>query len=287
MLEKMKNLFKKDDSDFDDNSDFDFDKKIGKKEKLKFVKKAKDESLDFDDSADFDPDGKSNKKAKGKRIRVKDDRDFSFSDPDKKEPFKFEFKWWMVIPVVVIVGIIIAAVAVGEAESAHDKEVFQVAISTLPEKLVYYVGEEPSYTGLTITTTLNDGTSFSEGPEACTFSGFNSEFPELEQRITVTYGEHTFVFTVDIKERPRPVATLKSISLKTLPKTEYKVGNALSVGGGIILVEYDDGSTKEIQLKYGHISGFSSEVAGNFTITVFVEENGVLATCTYEITVTE
>ena len=69
MLEKIKRLFKKDDLNFDDNSDFDFDKKIGRKEKFKFVKKAKDESLDFDDSTDFDLNEKSNKKAKGKRTR--------------------------------------------------------------------------------------------------------------------------------------------------------------------------------------------------------------------------
>ena len=232
-----------------------------------FNKIFKKDTIDFDD-VEFDDDKKSG---------------FSF-DLFKKD---FKFKWWMLIPAVVILAIVIAVVSIGAAESAYDKQVSHVAITSLPEKLVYYVGEEPSYTGLTITTTLNDGTSFSEGPEACTFSGFNSEFPELEQRITVTYGEHTFVFNVDIKERPNPVDTLKSVSLKTLPKTEYKVGDALSVGGGIILVEYEDGSTKEIQLKYGHVSGFSTEVAGNFTITVFVEEGGVLATCTYQITVTE
>lgn len=326
MFEKIKGLFKKSQTEFDDNADFDVDKKLNKKvlfkvkkkniydnvdldktvnfddktnfdldkelnKKVKFKSKknVKEDNGVFDDSADFDLDEKSNKKAKDKKTRVKDDRDgdFSFSDHDEKGPFKFEFKWWMLIPLVLVFAAVMAVITNNAISAAKGNEVSQVAISSLPDKLVYYVGEEPSYTGLIITTTLNNGTSFTEGPEACTFSGFNSEFAELEQRITVTYGEHTFVFTVDIKERPRPVATLKSISLKTLPKTEYKVGNALSVSGGIILVEYNDGSTREIQLKYGHISGFSTEVAGNFTITVLVEEGGILATCTYNITVTE
>ena len=287
MLEKIKRLFKKDDLNFDDNSDFDFDKKIGRKEKFKFVKKAKDESLDFDDSTDFDLNEKSNKKAKGKRTRVKDDRDFSFSDPDEKEPFKFKFKWWMLIPVVVILAIVIAVVAIGAAESTYDKQVSQVAISSLPEKLVYYVGEQPSYTGLTITTTFNNGTTFTEGPESCTFSGFNSEFAEEEQHITITYGEHTFVYTITIKEPVKPFSPLVNISLVTLPKTEYKVGDWLNVNDGVLLLEYEDGSTRRIRLEHNHIRNFSSDNPGNFTITVKVVEDGYLATCTYDITVTE
>ena len=149
------------------------------------------------------------------------------------------------------------------------------------------MGEEPSYTGLTITTTLNDGTSFTEGPEACTFSGFNSEFAKEEQVITVKYKEHTFVYTITIKEPVRPVSPLKSVTLESMPKTEYKVGDWMNVNDGVLLLEYEDGSTRRIELEHKHVYGFSTDAPGTFTLTIKVHEDGYLVTCTYQITVTE
>ncbi len=197
---------------------------------------------------------------------------------------KSKFRWWMV-PLAIVLVIATVVIVNSTRSAAHGKMVSSVAISSLPEKLVYYIGEEISYTGLEITTTLNNGTSFTEGPEACTFSGFNSEFAEEEQRITVTYGEHKFVYTVTIKEPVRPLSPLTSISLEALPKTEYKVGDGLSVENGVLLLTYKDGFTRRIRLEYGHIYDFSTEKAGSFTITVKLREEGYLATCTYQITV--
>ena len=333
MLEKIKRLFKKNNTDFDDNVGFDVDRKLGKKPRFTVEKKAKDDNVDFDnnvafnDSVDFDLDKKINKKAKFKVERkAKDDNvafddnvefdldrklnkkpkfndkkkvnnkagfmddkdvDFSLDKPSKKKPFKFEFKWWMLIPIVLILAITITVIVLDVEKTTHDKEVSQVAISSLPTKLVYYVGEHPSYTGLTITTTFNDGTEFTEGPEACTFSGFNSEFAVEEQQITVTYKEHTFVYTITIKEPVRPFSPLVKISLETLPKTEYKVGDWLNVNDGVLLLEYEDGSTRRVRLEHKYVYDFSTENPGTFTVTVKLREDGFLATCTYEITVTE
>lgn len=333
MLEKINKLFKKDDTEFDGNADFDVDRKLGKKPRFKVEKKAKDDNVAFDnnvafnDSVDFDLDKKLNKKVKSKdKQKTKDDNlafddnvdfdldrklnkktkskdkkkansntgfkddqdvDFSLDKPSKKAPFKFEFKWWMLIPIVLILAITITVIVLDVAKTTHDKEVLQVAISSLPTKLVYYVGEQPSYTGLTITTTFNDGTEFTEGPEACTFSGFNSEFAEEEQRITVKYKEHTFVYTITIKEPVRPFSPLRSVTLESMPKTEYKVGDWMNVNDGVLLLEYEDGSTRRIQLEHKHVYGFSTDNPGTFTLTVKIHEDGYLATCTYEITVTE
>lgn len=77
------------------------------------------------------------------------------------------------------------------------------------------------------------------------------------------------------------------VSIKTMPKTEYKVGDYLSIEGGVLLLHYDDGSTREVVLDYYHIEGFSSKEPGTYTLTVKYVEDGFLATCTYEITVTE
>lgn len=198
-------------------------------------------------------------------------------------------KKWMYISIilvaVLVVSAIVTAVIINARRNEHGRQVSQVAISSLPTKLEYYVDEQPSYTGLTITTLLNNGTSFAEGPEACTFSGFDSRFAVSRQDIYVTYGEHIFVFSITIKERPRPFSPLTKISLETLPKTEYVAGDWLNVDDGVLLLEYENGSTRRIRLEPYMIYGFSAKNEGTFTITVKLREDGYLATCTYEITV--
>lgn len=218
-----------------------------------------------------------------KNYYKKSHRKFSYSDRSRKG---LKFKWW-IIPIVVVLIAAVAAVLLFTTNNANENAVVSVAISSKPNKLVFYVGEQPSYTGLAITTTLNNGTTFTEGPEACQFSGFNSEFAQEEQQITVTYKDHTFVYTITIKEPPRPFSPLKKISLETLPKTEYKVGDWLNINDGVLLLEYEDGSTRKIRLEPSYIYDFSTETPGNFTITVKLREDGYLATCTYNITVTE
>ena len=293
MLEKIKNLFKKDDTDFD------LDKKFKKKVDFDFKKKSNDDSADFDnnvsfdDNSDFDLDRKFNKKVKSKdekkaknnNTEFKDDNDVDFSLDKPKRGLIF--RWWMLIPIVLVFVVVIAVITNNAISTAKGNEISYVAISSLPTKLVYYVGEQPSYTGLAITTTFNDGTEFTEGPEACTFSGFNSEFAVEEQRITVKYKEHTFVYTITIKEPVRPFSPLRSVTLESMPKTEYKVGDWMNVNDGVLLLEYEDGSTRRIRLEHKHVYGFSTDNPGTFTLTVKVHEDGYLATCTYEITVTE
>ena len=227
----------------------------------------------------------TNIKFNGKSSRGQNAKFGEASSATKKS---FKFKMWMLIPIILVLAIAITVVVFNAKKTAMENEVMQVSISSLPTKLVYYVGEEFSDTGFAVTTMLNNGISFTEGPEACTFSGFDSRFATSKQEITVTYGTHTFVFTVDIKERPRPISPLTEVSLIAMPKTEYKVGEILSVSGGVLLLKYEDGSSREIQLKYNHIYDFSTDKpAEKLTVSVLVEENGYLGVCTYDITVTE
>ncbi len=202
---------------------------------------------------------------------------------------KIKKKTWVILSIVIAFVLVLAvalSVIIGNIRKNEEgRQVADVTMTSLPYKTTFYIGEEASYTGLVITTTLNNGTTYTDGPEACTFSGFDSRFAESNQVIYVTYGEYSFVYSITIKERPREASALVSATLISLPKTEYKIGDPLSVSGGILKLEYENGTNREIQLKYNHISNFSSQFAGTFTIVVFVEEDGYLATCTYEITV--
>lgn len=203
---------------------------------------------------------------------------------NEKKSSKKRRKWW-IIPIVVVLIVVVVLVVNNVKRNSYGDQISSVAISSLPNKVEYYVGEEPNYEGFTVSTTYNNGTTFTEGPEACTFSGFNSEFAVEKQTITVVYGEHTFAFDITIKEPIRPFSPLVKISFDTLPKTEYKVGDWLDVSEGVLILEYEDGYTRKIRLEYNHIYDFSTENPGKFTITVKLREDGYLATCTYEINV--
>lgn len=76
-------------------------------------------------------------------------------------------------------------------------EAISAALTTLPAKTEYMVGDEFDGTGAVFTVTYTDGStkSFTDG---ITFSGFSSA-ARGELTITATYGEFTDKFTVNIK----------------------------------------------------------------------------------------
>ena len=226
----------------------------------------KNDSISFDSGFSRSPFPKERKRASPKEHR--------------------RFKWW-IIPLILVLVVAIFIAFVTARIKMNGKKVAYVGMSTLPYKTEYYIGEQPDYTGFTVTTTYNDGTTFTEGADACTFSGFDSEFAAEKQQITVNYKENTFVFDIAIKEPPRAFSPLSKIALVSLPKTEYKVGDWLSVKDGVLLLEYSDGATRKIPLDYLHIYDFSTEKPGKFTVTVKLREDGYLATTTYDVTVSE
>ena len=73
-----------------------------------------------------------------------------------------------------------------------------------------------------------------------------------------------------------------------MPKTEYVLGEWLDTTGGVIKLEYSDGSVKRVNLMNSNVYGFANVTqAGEYTLTVKYAERGVLCETTYKITVTE
>ena len=82
------------------------------------------------------------------------------------------------------------------------------------------------------------------------------------------YGEEILTLG-DEDYDPTAEATLSGISLSALPgKTEYIVGEALDLDGGVLRLSFDNGSTEEIPLTAEMISGYDSGVIGIQTLTV-------------------
>lgn len=186
---------------------------------------------------------------------------------------------------IVIISVLCIWVAIG---SNNKSEIRYLTISTLPEKTEYYQGESFSYYGIEIIATMNSGTEITIAPESCDFVGFDSSSPMDVQKITVSYQGADTSFNVKIKAfSSGSNESFNGMSFKTLPKTEYKVGEWLSVEGGVLILHYENGTEKEIALEIADVSGFTSMEAGTYELTVRHIEDGFLATCTYTITVTE
>lgn len=202
-----------------------------------------------------------------------------------KEPVNMK----IVLPILLglVVLAVLAITVVLPAIERHGQEIDHIIVSTVPTKTVYLIGEEVNYDGLRVSVVQNNGDSFIVRANKCKLSGFDSS-KEGYCRIVVEYEGFTADFSIAVEEPPRPTPALKGITLITLPKTEYKLGEGLDTTGGVILCEYVDGSVYRVNLTnrsvygYGNFSG-----PGEYVLTVKYMENGTLAETTYTITVTE
>ena len=177
----------------------------------------------------------------------------------------------------------------GDDDIEEEDKITSVQVVGYPDKRTYYCGDFLDKTGLRVDAFYQSGKYVSVVDE-CTVTGFDSSVPVEKQTLTVTYGEFTDTFTVTIKEAPKPVAALQSITLESKPKTEYKLGDYFEADGGVILCTYTDGTTKRVNLEPAHIIGFTYAMesgVGTYTITVVYRENGVRVDTTYKITITQ
>ena len=167
----------------------------------------------------------------------------------------------------------------------------KLTIVTPPEKTTYYVGESLSYHGMELTVTLSSGTVLDLDVTNCQITDFDSSEPG-NQTITVKYNDLKATFDVLIVPLPEVPSTSSGVpvglSFKTLPKTEYKVGEYLNVSGGILQLKYGDDTVKEIELDYSHIANtFDNTKPGEYIIIVkyYDPEHDYLAETSYTITV--
>ena len=88
---------------------------------------------------------------------------------------------------------------------------------------------------------------------------------------------------------------LADIYIETMPKTEYQVGEWLSTNGGVLMVQYTDGTYMRHNMSnqdvYGFVTNAETEAKvtdnpGRYPLTVNYTENGITARTSYWITVT-
>ena len=197
----------------------------------------------------------------------------------------------LLIPIIALVAIvIIVALVIGffVIKDQDGKLLNHIAIKAMPEKTFYYVGDNADFTGLKINAIFNNGESQEIAISDCIITGFDSSQPNENLKIRVAYQGMSVTFSVIIQEIPQSTPLVTRIYLEKLPKTEYRLGEYLDTNEGIIVCEYQDGSTKRIPLEYNDVSGFSKISApGTYELTVKYKENGIVVYTTYTITVTE
>jgi uncharacterized repeat protein (TIGR02543 family) len=73
-----------------------------------------------------------------------------------------------------------------------------LSITAPAHKLIYTIGDSLDLSGLVITGIYSDGSTMTETVTADDVSGFDSSKPEANQALTVTIGDKTVTFTIDI-----------------------------------------------------------------------------------------
>jgi hypothetical protein len=148
-----------------------------------------------------------------------------------------------------------------------------LSISSLPNKLVYELGESGEWTGLEVRETYSDNSSRIETDyHNYSISGFNSSSPG-EQTITVTKNGLSATFTVTVRN-------LVSLSISSLPnKLVYELYENSNWSGLEVTGTYSDGSVR-VETSY-NIDSFYFVNAGEQTI--IVTKDSVSATFTVTV----
>ena len=157
-------------------------------------------------------------------------------------------------------------------------DVKSITIHTIPTKVSYNVNETLDVTAGEIKVTRATGT-----PEIIPMTNsmvinFDSTKENTALKLNVEYTENgvtkTADYTVTVKD------SVKKITLKTTPKTDYKYNDEIDISTGVITVESGSG-TKDIQVTENMITGYDKTQLGEQEITISYGGQ----TVTYKVTV--
>ncbi|MDR0778730.1 MAG: bacterial Ig-like domain-containing protein, partial [Methanomassiliicoccaceae archaeon] len=164
-----------------------------------------------------------------------------------------------------------------------------IAVTTLPDKIVYTVGDVLDLTGMSVTAVLS---SRNTGPAFYTTDPADGTVLSTEGTITITvsytFFEVTATATFDVTVNPAacPDPVLESIAVTAMPaKTSYTVGDMLNLAGLEITAVYDDGSSAVVTSFVTDTANGAVLAAGTLTVTVTYIEDGITATTAFTVTV--
>ena len=149
----------------------------------------------------------------------------------------------------------------------------QVEMRQYPTKREFTTADSFSTTGGLLRLTYGNGQvrSLFVSPDFC--SGYDLAQVGT-QTVTVQFAGSTFTYSILVKEaepEPEAAAVTGFAWLQYPERTQYTAGTPgelLSVDGGLLLVQYSDGSTAELHLTRAMCSGYDLAAAGEQTVDV-------------------
>ena len=151
-------------------------------------------------------------------------------------------------------------------------ELTGITIATLPKKLEYRIGDTLNVDGGTLKLTYSNDSSAIIDLKREMIADFSSAEAGTKL-LTISLNGFTAMFSVIVRAdssqpQPQPI-TLQSVTISSLPtKLEYKIGDTLDVGGGILKLTYSNDSAVTIDMRREMISNFSSAEAGTKLLNV-------------------
>lgn len=123
-----------------------------------------------------------------------------------------------IITVITVDGAKTADCSVNVNVPEPDVTLGSIAITTLPTKLVYHIGDILDITGMVVTGTYSDNSTRVETITAADITGFDSSVEAASQTLTVTVDGKTAVFEIEIKA-VTPESLIKAAIAKFAPVT--------------------------------------------------------------------
>ena len=156
-----------------------------------------------------------------------------------------------------------------------------VSLSSLPDKLNYFVGDSIDTTGLSLDVTYNNGSvetvteGFSCSPNVFSQSG--------NQTVNVTYRGFTSSFEVSVQK-----VFPTELIIKNLPqKTKYYIDDELQTKGLSLVLKYNNLTEKTLDSSSNIEFNYDFSSVGKKEVTVSYSENGKNINCSFLVDVYE
>ena len=180
---------------------------------------------------------------------------------------KSKKKLWLFALIPVAVALIIAAALIASYFIRQNRPA-EIRITSLSHKTEYYVGDALDTSALTVGLYSKAGFLRYLSADEYSVDGFDSSKPG-ECTLTVSYDGLQTGYTVKINELPAENPSYVSLEIYRLPsKTRYLVGENLNVNGGILQINYSNGSYERVELLPLMVSGFDSSAPGKVKVRV-------------------
>ena len=158
------------------------------------------------------------------------------------------------------------------------KALDSIAITKVPSKLNYIVGQDLDIAGMEVTGSYNDQSTAVLPVAMEHISGFDKTKPEVGQVVTVTYEGKKATFTVDLIARKATEVKLNSYPAKV----DYLAGETLDLTGLSLEATFNDGTTEALAIGDLSVTGFDSSTAANNQVITITYGTWKF---TYEVTI--